>query len=58
MRLSTSSLQINMMSGAAILTVASLIMAVAPNWQVLILGRALDGIAIGTDDCFLSELRV
>ena len=37
-----------MMSGAAILTVASFIMAVAPNWQTLVVGRALDGIAIGT----------
>ncbi|KAL5259603.1 hypothetical protein ACHWQZ_G009898 [Mnemiopsis leidyi] len=39
--------KISMMSGAAILTVASFIMAVAPNWQTLVVGRALDGIAIG-----------
>lgn len=36
-----------MMSGAAILTVASAIMASAPSWQWLVVGRALDGIAIG-----------
>lgn len=41
--------KITMMAGAAILTVASLIMAVTPNWQVLVLGRALDGIAIGRE---------
>ena len=38
-----------MMSGAAILTVASAIMASAPSWQWLVVGRALDGIAIGND---------
>ena len=36
-----------MMCGAAILTGASFIMAVAPNWQSLVVGRALDGVAIG-----------
>jgi predicted MFS family arabinose efflux permease len=36
-----------MMGGAGILTIASFIMAVAPNWQVLVVGRAFDGIAIG-----------
>ena len=36
-----------MMAGAAILTIASFVMAIAPNWQILVVGRALDGIAIG-----------
>ena len=36
-----------MMAGAAILTIASFFMAVAPNWQILVVGRALDGVAIG-----------
>ena len=35
------------MSGAAILTVASLIMAVSTDWKMLVAGRALDGVAIG-----------
>ncbi|XP_063680369.1 uncharacterized protein LOC134815725 [Bolinopsis microptera] len=39
--------KISMMAGAAILTVASFIMAIAPSWQILVVGRALDGIAIG-----------
>ena len=36
-----------MMIGAAILTGASFIMALAPNWQTLVFARAADGIAIG-----------
>ena len=36
-----------MMMGAAILTGASFIMALAPNWQTLVFARAADGIAIG-----------
>ena len=40
-------LQITMMAGGLVLTVASFIMAIAPNWETLTLGRALDGIAIG-----------
>ena len=36
-----------MMTGAAILTGASFIMALAPNWQTLVFARAADGIAIG-----------
>ena len=38
--------QISMMTGAAILTGASFIMALAPNWQTLVFARAADGIAI------------
>ncbi|KAL5259604.1 hypothetical protein ACHWQZ_G009899 [Mnemiopsis leidyi] len=39
--------KISMMTGAAILTGASFIMALAPNWQTLVFARAADGIAIG-----------
>ena len=45
-----------MMAGAAILTVASFIMAIAPSWQILVVGRALDGIAIGRATIYMFSI--
>ena len=38
-----------MLLGAAVMTAASFLMAVANNWWFLAMGRALDGIAIGNN---------